>query len=382
MMHIITPEYLPQVGGVAAYTRGVARALAAAGEEVHVWGPGTARHVPGDGFTLHPNLGAFGASDLRRAAGLLDGFPAPRRLLVQWVPHGYGYRALNVKFCLWLWDRARRGDRVELMVHEAFLAMWEGSWRQTAAALVHRLMTMVLLQSAVRVWTAIPAWEMKWKPYSLGKSVRFEWLPVPCNLEQPAPERIGAARAAAGAHGSALVGHFGTYGPLIEPLLEPVLLELLAHTREIHVLLVGAGSDAFRARLVAAHPDLARAVSATGALPDDELPAHIAACDLLVQPYPDGISSRRTTAMAALSLGVPMVTTRGHLTEGMWHDSHSVRLTAVGDARSMAAEARDLLAHPEARRRLARAGRELYGRVFDVRHTVAALTRQRQEAAA
>ena len=69
-------------------------------------------------------------------------------MIVQWVPHAYGFRAMNLGFCLWLWSRASRGDDIELMVHEPYLAFWGGSWRQTAAAIVHRLMTVVLLRSA------------------------------------------------------------------------------------------------------------------------------------------------------------------------------------------------------------------------------------------
>ena len=37
---------------------------------------------------------------------------APRRLFVQWVPHGFGYKSLNMPFCLWVWRRARGGDSV------------------------------------------------------------------------------------------------------------------------------------------------------------------------------------------------------------------------------------------------------------------------------
>ena len=152
MLHILTPEYFPQIGGVADYTRLVARALHQAGEAVCVWSPSAGTGDPGDGFTVRSALGRFDRDDLEAAGELLDRYPAPHRLLVQWVPHGYGFNAMNVQFCLWLWKRASRGDHIELMVHEPFLAFWEGSWRQTAAAAVHRFMTAVLLQSAARVW--------------------------------------------------------------------------------------------------------------------------------------------------------------------------------------------------------------------------------------
>src|SRR6185295_20387626 len=112
----------------------------------------------------------------------LDKFPAPRRLLVQWVPQGYGYRSLNLPFCLWLWHRARfKKDRVEVMVHEPFLAYGEGSPKQDLAAVVHRLMVRVLLNAASHVWVSIPDWETQLRPYA-NENKSFSWLPVPSTI--------------------------------------------------------------------------------------------------------------------------------------------------------------------------------------------------------
>src|SRR3954466_9251737 len=102
-IHLLTPEYPPMSGGVADYTRLVARGLSAAGDDVHVWCAAGGRGGAAGRFTVHPELGTFQRADLARAGKLLDTFSSPRRLLVQWVPHGYGFRAMNVGFCLWLW---------------------------------------------------------------------------------------------------------------------------------------------------------------------------------------------------------------------------------------------------------------------------------------
>jgi glycosyltransferase involved in cell wall biosynthesis len=118
---------------------------------------------------------------------------------------------------------------------------------------------------------------------------------------------------------------------------------------------------------------LTNSVLATGTLSDSDLAAHVAACDAMIQPYPDGISSRRTTAMAGLALGVPIVTTSGKLSEDLWRESGAVRLTAVGDYRAMAAETMDLLRRPAARTALRDAGRALYARRFDLNRTIGAL---------
>lgn len=374
VIHLLTPEYLPKIGGVADYTRQVAQALTEAGEDVHVWCPATGERSTVDRFIVHPDLGRFGRADLTKAGQLLDRFPAPRRLLVQWVPHGYGRRAMNVPFCLWLWRRAAAGDTIELMVHEPYLHLWEGSWRQTAAATVHRFMTAVLLRAATRVWISVPAWERMWKPYAFGRPVPFTWLPIPSGVRQPDALEVRELRARLGTDRHAVVGHFGTYNALISALLDGLLPGLLQQLGEPRLLLIGTGSDRYRSAFLERHPQYASRIDATGPLSDSALAAHIAACDLLVQPYPDGITSRRTTAMAGLRLGVPIVTTRGYLTERLWEETGAVRLSAVGDSAGTIAQVADLLARPDARARLGETGREVYARTFDIGRTVRALT--------
>ena len=93
------------------YTSLVAAGLADQGDEVHVWcapcrNPDSGPEAPG--VVVHRALGSLSSADLRRVGEQLDRFPAPRRILVQWVPHAYGYRSMNVGFCRWLRNRAAR----------------------------------------------------------------------------------------------------------------------------------------------------------------------------------------------------------------------------------------------------------------------------------
>jgi glycosyltransferase involved in cell wall biosynthesis len=382
-MHLITSEYPPQAGGVADYTRLVAGGLAAAGEEVHVWCPAADEEVDGAdvgarGVTVHRELGRFAPADLRRVGRMLDAHAAPRRLLVQYVPHGYGYRSLNVAFCMWLWRRAAlSGDRVEVMVHEPFSAFGEGSRRQDAAAVIHRLMATILLRASRRVWVSIPAWGRCWRPYALGRRVPFEWLPVPSTVEVAGD--LGAraqlrARYGVGEDGL-LVGHLGTYPRRVAADLERLLPSVSARDEAAAFLLLGPGGVELRARAAGGRDSLAPRLHATGRLPARELSAHLAACDLLVQPFPDGVSTRRTSVMAGLAHGVAVATTEGRLTEPLWAASRAVALAPAGDATALSETVARLLTDAPERARLADAGRALYRERFDLRHTVAALRR-------
>ena len=110
--HLITGEYPPQPGGVSDYTHRLAGGLAAAGDSVHVWCPPAGGATPAvAGVQVHRTLGTVSVADLRRTDALLERFPAPRRLLVQWVPQAFGFYSLNLAFPLWLWRRSARGER-------------------------------------------------------------------------------------------------------------------------------------------------------------------------------------------------------------------------------------------------------------------------------
>ena len=373
--HLITPEYPPVVGGVSDYSHLVATGLAAAGHTVHVWCPPAGGASPAvAGVLVHRNIGAFAPGDLRRVGRMLDAFPRPRRLLLQWVPHGYGYRSMNLVFCMWIWRRAAAsGDEVEIMVHEPCLAFSLASWRQTMAAAVHRIMTAILLNAARRVWVSIPAWEAYWRPYGFGRRVAFTWLPVPSSVPVVEGRAAPDLRARYAPEGRALVGHFGTYGGAVSDMLMSALPPLASDRSGPAVLLLGRGSEEMRGRLVGQWPSLADRVHATGCLDASDLSRHLMACDLLLQPYLDGVSSRHTSIMAGLAHGLPIVTTIGRLTEPLWSDSESVALVDESDRAGIVARVQQLLTDADERRRLGQAARALYDARFHVKNTIAAL---------
>jgi hypothetical protein len=63
--------------------------------------------------------------------------------------------------------------------------------------------------------------------------------------------------------------------------------------------------------------------------------------------------------MAPLALGVPIVTTRGHLTDSIWTED-VVALTTVGDVAGLTRLSLELLADPKRREALGRRGAQLY----------------------
>jgi glycosyltransferase involved in cell wall biosynthesis len=101
-----------------------------------------------------------------------------------------------------------------------------------------------------------------------------------------------------------------------------------------------------------------------GRLEASDLARHLAAADLFVAPFVDGVSTRRTTLMAALQHGLPVVGTDGRLTDGVLRSSHALTLVSVDDRQGLSDAARGLAGDPGRRHALGAAGRELYERAF------------------
>ncbi len=372
--HLITGEFPPQPGGVSDYTRQLARGLAEAGDRVEVWAPPAAdrgeANADDAGVTVHRLPDRFGVRSLRRLTRELDRSTAPRRLLVQYVPQSFGWKGANVPFCLWL--RSRRRDSIWVMFHEVmYCAADDEGLRRQALTAVNRFMARLVMCAAERAFVSIPGWLPMLEPL-LRPGATMTWLPVPSAIPVLVHPEATAAIRARYACGHPLVGHFGTYGDAVTALLERTLANL-ATMSDCHVLLLGDKSDVARRALIAAHPSLEARLFATGHLSARDLSHHVAACDLMLQPYPDGISSRRTSAMVALSHGRAIVTTAGWLTEPMWAEAGAAVLAPVDDPHALAAAAATILFDLGQREEVRRRAATLYDARFHLRHTVAAL---------
>jgi len=338
-----------------------------------VWAPPIAAENTTDAPVLVRRLaGHFGVTTLRqlntelRESGIA-------RLLVQYVPQAYGLKGLNLPFCLWLF--AHRGSDITLMFHEvAYPFGTRHIFRGNALAATNRLMALILGRAARRIFITIPAWERLLRPL-VGSKKPIKWLPVPSNIpidHDPAARSRIRARYIPG--GGALIGHFGTYGSLITEKLAPCILLLLRQTEPSRkLLLLGHNSKEFRERLLASNPELSERIYATGKQEPRELSHHVAACDLMIQPYPDGVTGRRSSVLVPLSHGRPVVTNPGHLTEAFWGESEAVSLCADGEPASLAAAAEALIADDCEMVRLSLASHRLYAATFDLSWTIQAL---------
>jgi glycosyltransferase involved in cell wall biosynthesis len=367
---LLTGEYPLQSGGVGDYTRLVAQGLARAGDAVHVFAPAT-RSCAGDrGVSVHQLEDHFGPRALYSIGSELDSLPRGTRLLVQYVPQAFGWKAMNLPFCAWL---AARRDPLWVVFHEvAFRLAWEQPFKHNILGVVNRVMASIVARAAERIFVSIPAWEPLLRSFGSPKAA-VTWLPMPSNFAAGSdPFQAASLRARFAPGSSFLLGHFGTFGEAIAPLLAAILPPLVADERR-SALLVGRGSKEFAASLARSHPAIAGRVTATGALAAAEVPAHLACCDLLIQPYPDGVSSRRATVMAGLAAGVPVVTNEGPLSEPIWRETGAVHLVPAPTPEGFSDEVTRLLGDPVARMALGESAARVYAARFSLEKTIETL---------
>jgi glycosyltransferase involved in cell wall biosynthesis len=362
---IITGEY--PGGGVGDYTRRVAAALARTGDEVHVWTPRSVAGVPNDaGVLVHGLPGHFGP----RALAVLDraiGAVSESMILVQYVPHAFGFKAMNLPFCCWL--LARRRHKIFLMFHEVAFAAASPRFRDKVLEVVTKLMAVLATRAASRIFVSTVSWERVFEQIGI-RGLRIETVPVPSNVDViNDPPAIQGIRARYGASKTLLVGHFSAFPQNVQPYLAASIPALLADER-VRVMLIGKGSGDFRQKLALQCDGMMSRLHATGDLGAHDLSVHLSACDLMIQPYPDGITTRRGSAMAAIAHGRPVVTTKGWLTEPIWSDNAAVLLAPVNNTDNFVSTTCGLLDDPGERERLSLAAAKLYHDSFDLRHTI------------
>lgn len=372
--HLLTGEYPPQPGGVSDYTALLAAGLYREGEEVHVWTGGSVEDVitESSGVIVHHCAGRWSATDLERLGVELNKFPEQRLLLVQYAPNAWGYRGLNLGFCRWLLKRREAGDDVRLMIHEPFY-QWRLRDKPTRWLLAagQRWMMRTLLAASSQVYVSIPGWEKYVRAYETQARLSVTWLPIFSTIPKVTDDsRVADLRGRLARNDQFVIGSFGTFGGAIAEMLLEILPALLLNRDDRFGLLLGRGGEEFVARLIGSYPQLAGRLFAHGALDAGQVSLHLQTCDLLIQPYPDGVSSRRSSVMAGLAHGIPTVTNTGALSETVWEKTNCVAFTFEYELENFINSVEMFLSDAAARYELSKRARETYDKYFALARTI------------
>lgn len=360
--HIITGEYPPQWGGVSDYTYRIAQELGSDGDHVHVWSPADRSEISHAGTAkVHSLPPGFGWRWLRELNRQLRTFHAPHNLLIQYVPHMYGWKSMNLAFCWWIYNQ--RKHNVFIMFHEVAFPFRRGQkLRHSLLAVVHRLMAWVILRSVRHSFTST-------EPYlallqKLGNDqTPISLLRICSNIPVESYTPYGWPTRQQDDLGDIFrVGIFSNFNHEIRGALEPAI-GLLLENPKIEILLLGPG-DAFRQALVKKQPQAAPRITTTGRLQVSKIGDHMRRCDALLQLYPDGASAARGTLIGAMASGVPVVTTAGPATDRLLLDSGAM-LFADRSAESIRDAIELLRENPALSKDLAALAQSLYRDSFE-----------------
>lgn len=294
---------------------------------------------------------------------LLDENQVPARLrdadalIVQYNPFSYGRWGVApwLPFGMWRLKRGRPAPLVAIMVHEPYMPL--SGWREMLMGVWQRLQMVALRSTADITFVSIDAWVQSVRRWGRGP---VHHLPVGSTLPDMRAHRpearielgIGDETTVVAAfgtdHPSRLTGHVGAAAKALHDAGHSVVL-----------LNLGAGAP-----VPDSMPDEVR-VETPGRLDPSALAVRLSAADVFAAPFVDGVSSRRSTFIAALQHGLPIVGTDGSLTDGFIRTAPSAcRLVPVGSRQAFARAMVDLADEPGERQRLAQGARLLYEQRF------------------
>jgi glycosyltransferase involved in cell wall biosynthesis len=342
---VICPKYFPVAEGLGHYTTEFCRHLSRL-VDVGVWtsrdrGPLTkaSGHPPPAAVRLIDSVKRWTFGGPFASAGNALEFD-PDAILIEFVPNMYAPKSgINFSLVLLAWKLARRAQlrgrgQVSVMFHELWYPF---GWQPKALVLhlAHRAMVLGVALASKEIFCStsrnVSEVRRMLGPLSppihvlpVGSSLEREDARTP--LERPADERL----------------KLGIFGSLHQSKNTELVLETIREAcREspwkLELTIVGPTLE----ELCKAMPELASwlesEVHVAGPLEADEAADCLAAQDFLVAYFQDGVSTRRTTLMAALCEGVPVVTTWREVSDVVFRDRPFVKLLS-SDERAFRAE--------------------------------------------
>lgn len=341
---LIAARIPPVRCGVGDYSAQLAAELVRQGHHVTILtGADQAGVLPGARALVRNTVTRWtlaGVPHLCRELRALD----PELIVLQWVPFLYSRTGTALGLPVALAACARHRP-VRVMVHEAWVG-FERPWF-VAIGLVQRLALGLLVTAAERTGVSITAWTAMLQRAFPWKRRAIAWIPVGSGIDvddTAGPDWMrDHLRMPPGAR---VIGAFGIAGSgKSMPLLAAAWARIREATPTAHLVLIGASPAEVRQLL----PDLADdpRCHATGFLASEDVSRCLRGTDLLVCPFTDGMSTRRSSVIAALAHGVPVVSTRGRLTDPVFTQPGCPVVTTAVDAEEFATAAAGLAGNPD-----------------------------------
>lgn len=354
---LISGEFPPMVGGMGDYTKELAKALAKLGHRVSVL-TSVLGQEGGEGFALYPRVSKWDFSSWKDILTLVREIE-PQILHLQYQAAAYGmHPAIN----LLPW-------RLRLMCPLLFVTFHDlrVPYLFPKAGPARRWVIAALAKGCDGVIVTNVGDEAEARGYGLEPHL----IPIGSNISPRLPPGYEREewRARWGVKEETLLSYFGL---LHESKGVEVLFRALARLLEVgervKLLMVGGKTGAsdptttdYARRMEALEQKLGLADQLlwTGYVDDEEVSANLLASDICVLPYKDGVSLRRGSLMAALTHGLPIISTRPIIQMKELVEGENIVLVSPHDVEALVAKIQELIASERLRRRLGAGAKRL-----------------------
>lgn len=321
-VHLIAPALPPKLDGIGDHSARLAVALTAAGADVTVLGPQSVPTDPIDGVRTVAAFDPLVRQSVWDLATIVKR-ERPDWVVLQYNPFCYGRWGLNLSLPRAFAAMRSGGTRLALFAHEQFVPVLD---------VKHAIMTSwqrwqfrQLGQAADVVFSSIQMWAQENRRRFPGKPVVH--VPVGSNVPRVDISRADARRRLGIEDGAGVLGIFGTAhnSRLTEPVRNALAAAEAAGRRPL-MLYMGPDGDAMRAAFTG------HRVIAEGPLAADEVSRRLAAVDVYLAGFVDGVSTRRGSWLAALQHGLACVGTVGINTDAVFRTAAAEGACVLVDA--------------------------------------------------
>lgn len=345
----------PMEGGLPDHTDHLANALHSRFRVAVLTSPGVDTRRP---FAVHPSIDRW--QHARTILAQVHRVAPTGPLLWQYVPHMYGRGGVNLALPRVWRELHRLGRRQLILAHEiaAPFSLWP---HRAAYAFVHRLLWRAVLTHADAIGISTGGWLERLGSH-IDRPARLFLACSPSNLPvhpTPAERRTAWRREQLPAGTTHVLGFFGSTGAgkQFDWVLAAWQRVRHSHPRTALVVIGDAPS-------LPLAPEEATWFRPLGYLQSAAASEALQSLDLLLLPFIDGVSERRSSFMAGLAHGLPILTTFGPATSRHLR-SVPCFCGVEGGPETFAAAAARLLTDAAECERLARESRIRYAEEYD-----------------
>src|SRR3990167_4728947 len=358
---IISPAFPPDNSGVGDYTEMLAEGLSDKHEVIVITSEqkGLPQKEKGR-FHILREIKKWGVYNLFSILSIVKQF-SPDLIIVQYVSFLYVKGGINITFPLFA-VCLRVRYRVMTMVHEPFISFGH-SVKYFLISIVQRLMLFFLIIGSDRIGVSIKVWERVLKRFFFWRKGDFRWIPIPSNIKISTktniPEKLSRFNK------KPLLAFFGSFHitKMVE-FLTASLDALVKKGYDAGLIVIGQDEKEISAYIKELPDYLKGRIFCTGYCSSEDVSQYLSITDIFLLPLIDGVSSRRTSLMAALKHGLPVVTTKGFLTDDIFLQEDFTLLSPPTDKSLFVANVVRMAEDEKLKDAIGKKGREAYEKYF------------------